>query len=220
MKYGSSGQKYYRFRKAAQEATIKVLRQFGELPEPREKAEPGLDPLRRELQAIIGAMLTEYPELNALFDRGGRGAPVTGVFPEEEGPITGATLEGTDAMTGTRGGRGPGSGIDIAPGGSPGERIDPFVEGDVRGRLHEGRRRPPTIFIAYESDPGREELGWLREGTLWINEAHPAFQRAASTGALEYHVIVSAGWALLGYIEPDKRPEFMNKVLTGWGGRS
>ena len=51
------------------------------------------------------------------------------------------------------------------------------------GETIAGRRRPARygLLVQFESRPNDTELGRLVDSTIWINDAHPAFIRAAAS---------------------------------------
>ncbi len=56
-------------------------------------------------------------------------------------------------------------------------------------------------MIGYKDTPGRGELGWLLENTVWINRAHPAYEKAIAGGHEQYHVVLTVAWVLLGHLD-------------------
>ena len=52
-----------------------------------------------------------------------------------------------------------------------------------RARTVPGRRRPARygLMVQFESRPDDTELGRLVDSTIWINDAHPAYTRAAAS---------------------------------------
>jgi hypothetical protein len=210
-------QKYYRYRKAIQEAIDPILRDFGEIKAPRERFERDLKPLEREIERVLGNMLKDFPELSTLFWRRQKGEPETGVIPDPTSPPIGAQVEGRDVMTGTKGGLGEGSGVETSPGEMPGQRIQLGLEFTDPGREYEGRKRLPGVMIGFDDNPDRKDLGWLMENTIWINKAHPAFKKVIDSEAENYHIILSVSWVLAGYLEGEKSPQvFINQFLSNW----
>src|SRR5262249_59687466 len=61
-----------------------------------------------------------------------------------------------------------------------------------------GARKPARygLSILFESRPDDAELARLVETTVWINEAHPAYRRAAASRAAGYHVPPATAMAL------------------------
>lgn len=218
LKDAGSLQKYYRYRKAIQEAIEPILRDFGEISGAREKPEKDLRPLEKELERVLENMLVDFPELNPLFERKQKADPVTGVIPDPDAPEIGNIVEGVDVMTGTRGGSGEGGGIEAMPGNMPGERIEPDSEKNEAGRQHEGRRKRPGLMIGFEDNENREELGWLMEDIVWINKGHSAYRKALNSDAENYHIVLSVAWVLSGYLEGEKSSNvFINRFLSIWG---
>ena len=210
--------KYYRYRRAIQEAIEPILRKFGETSTPREHIEEEFHPLEKEIEQVLRNMLNDFPELSPLFGRKRGGEPAEGVVPDINAPPIGKTAEGVDVITGTLGGSGQGSGIEGLAGGIPGQRIEPDPEKTELGKMHEGRRKPPGLMIAFKESPDRKELGWLIESTVWINKSHPAYKRAFDGKAEDYHIVISVAWVLSEYLEAEKSPLiFMNRFLSSWG---
>jgi hypothetical protein len=86
-----------------------------------------------------------------------------------------------------------------------------------------GRRRPARygLLVQFESRPGDPELGRLVDSTIWINDAHPAYTRAAGSRSLGYHTALAVALALAP-LAVDAREEhaFVTQFLAQWGGAS
>ncbi len=220
LKDAGSLQKYYRYRKAIQEAIEPILRDFGEISEARERPKKDLRPLEKELERVLENMLNDFPELNPLFGRKRKGEPVTGTIADPDAPEIGTITEGLDIMTGTQGGGGEGAGIEATQGNMPGERIEPGPPKTEAGRQHEGSRKRPGLMIGFEDNENRQELGWLMESTVWINKGHPAYRRVINSDAENYHIVLSVAWVLSGYLEGEKSAQaFIDRFLSKWGSR-
>jgi len=220
LKDAGSLQKYYRYRKAIQEAIEPILRDFGEISGAREKPEKDLRPLEKEIERILENMLNDFPELNPLLGRKRKADNVMGVIPDSDAPEMGTISEGVDIMTGTRGDSGEGAGVEATPGNMAGEKIELNSEKNEAGRQHEGRRKQPGLMIGFEDNENREELGWLIESTVWINKGHPAYRRAINSDAENYHIVLSVAWVLSGYLEGEKSSQMsINRFLSSWGSR-
>jgi len=218
LKDTGSLQKYYRYRKAIQEAIEPILRDFGEISGSRERPERDLRPLEKEIERVLENMLDDFPELNPLLGRKRKSEPVTGIIPDPNASKIGIVTEGVDAMTATKGGGGEGSGVEATKGDMEGERIEPGPEKSESGRQQESTRKRPGLMIGFEDNSDREELGWLVESTIWINKGHPAYRRAINGEAENYHIVLSVAWVLSGYLEAGKSPQiFMNRFLSSWG---
>jgi len=218
LKDAGSLQKYYRYRKAIQEAIEPILRDFGEISGARERPEKDLRPLEKEIERVLENMLNDFPELNPLFGRKRKAEPVTGITPDPNASPIGTITGGVDTMTGTKGGGGEGSGVEATKGDMEGERIEPSKGSREPGREHEGSHKRPGLMIGFEDNEEREELGWLTESTVWINKGHPAYRKALNSEAENYHIVLSVAWVLSGYLEREKSPQmFINRFLSSWG---
>jgi hypothetical protein len=84
-----------------------------------------------------------------------------------------------------------------------------------------GPRRPARygLAIQFESRPDEPELGRLVESTVWVNEAHPAYRRAATSRSEGYHLALAVAMALAPLaVEPAQERAFVNLFLASWGG--
>jgi hypothetical protein len=93
----------------------------------------------------------------------------------------------------------------------------------AEARLPGGRgaeRRPGRygLAIQFEERPDDPELARLVESTVWINEAHPAYRRAAASRAEGYHIALASALALASLaVEPAKEHAFVTAFLASWG---
>ena len=56
------------------------------------------------------------------------------------------------------------------------------------------------------------------ESTVWINEAHPAYRRAATSRSEGYHIALASALALATLaVEPAKEHAFVTAFLASWG---
>ncbi len=217
----NSLQKYYRHRKAIQEAVEPILEEFGEVSTSREKADKDFRPLEKEIEQVLERMLNDFPELNPLFGRKRKAEKTMGVIPDLDEPEAGSFSEGADMLSDTAGSSGEGEGAEVSAGDQSGEFVDPNLDKVEPGREHEVKRRRPGLMIGFEEDEDRAEPGWLSENTVWINKGHPAYRRCMNTDAEGYHIALSVAWVLTSYLEEGKSPlEFINRFLSGWGERT
>jgi hypothetical protein len=83
-----------------------------------------------------------------------------------------------------------------------------------------GRRRPARygLLVQFESRPDNPELGRLVDSTIWINDAHPAYTRAAASRSLGYHTALVVAFTLAP-LAVDARGEhaFILQFLMQWG---
>jgi hypothetical protein len=85
-----------------------------------------------------------------------------------------------------------------------------------------GRRRPARygLLVQFESRPEDLELGRLVDSTIWINDAHPAYVRAASSRSTGYHLALAVALALAPLaVEPTEEHAFVTQFLAHWGSR-
>jgi hypothetical protein len=83
-----------------------------------------------------------------------------------------------------------------------------------------GRRRPTRygLSIQFEDRPDSPDLGRLAESTVWVNAAHPAFQRAAASRAEAYHVALTVAMTLAPLAaEAESAQPFIAAFLAAWG---
>jgi hypothetical protein len=73
--------------------------------------------------------------------------------------------------------------------------------------------------VQFESRPGDTELGRLVDSTIWINEAHPAFVRAAASRSTGYHTALTVALALAPLaVAASEEHAFVTQFLAHWGG--
>ncbi|MBU2495062.1 MAG: ATP-binding protein [Candidatus Omnitrophica bacterium] len=194
--------KYYRYRKAIQSIVESILQEFGETNIFLQEPEKNLKPLEKEIEQVLGNMLNDFPELSPLLGRRESGESGGGVAPDSENPFVGTSLPEPERPEGK----------------IPEQVIEPGLESAGPDRQHEIRRRRAGLTLSFENAPERKELGWLVENTIWINEGHPAYQRAMNSAAENYHLLLSVAWVLSSYLGGEKSPQdFINQFLSGWG---
>jgi hypothetical protein len=85
------------------------------------------------------------------------------------------------------------------------------------------RRRPARygLLVQFESRPGDTELARLVDSTVWINDAHPAYTRAAASRSLGYHTALAVALSLASLaVEPVQEHAFITQFLAQWGSTS
>jgi hypothetical protein len=84
-----------------------------------------------------------------------------------------------------------------------------------------GRRRPARygLLVQFESRPDDHELGRLVDSTIWINDAHPAYTRAAASRSSGYHIALTVALSLAPLaVDPAEEHGFVTQFLAHWGG--
>jgi hypothetical protein len=105
-------------------------------------------------------------------------------------------------------------------GATPPDRADPTPTADVGPPVGRGKRRAARmgLSIQFESRPDDAELARLVETTIWVNDAHPAYVRAAASRAESYHITLAVALALSKVaVDPANEREFVLEFLARWG---
>jgi hypothetical protein len=179
-------------------------------------------PLEREVEQVLGSLMDDYPEIAPLVGRRRTRRAGDALQPEPNGLTAAVLAETLDGLAGKR--PGPGGNGCVANGSPPRRVEDPLEaneEGDLRVALAAGKWVGPGLRIGFDDARERNDLGWLLENTIWINRAHPAYRKAASTGNESYHVVLGVVWVLLGHLDDrHSAQEFIGQFLSGWGRRA
>ena len=83
-----------------------------------------------------------------------------------------------------------------------------------------GPKRPvhSGLTIRFGDRPDDADLGRLEDSTVWVNEAHPAFRRAAALRSEDYHVALTVALTLAPLtVEPAAERGFVMAFLARWG---
>jgi hypothetical protein len=180
------------------------------------------------------AIAGEFPLLASLVERHGdeqRALPVGGqgrgrLAPGTERILTGVPDSPLAPDLPASRARGP---VAAEAPGSPAATGHIPSEPDVAGQLgigapgaggdHAGRRVGRYgLSIQFAARPGDTELGRLIDATVWVNEAHPAYRRAAASRSEGYHVALAVALALGPLaVEPAREHAFVTAFLASWG---
>jgi hypothetical protein len=77
------------------------------------------------------------------------------------------------------------------------------------------------LTVQFESRPDDTELGRLVDSTIWINEAHPAYLRAAASRSTGYHTALTVALALAPLaVGASDEHAFLTQFLAHWGDAS
>jgi hypothetical protein len=233
LRSGPRGAVYLAHRKALQEAVSRQLMAWGEGQEGQEKARPrAARPVERDVETVLLDLADRFPLLATLVERrtggqrklqfggtdggepmllppeGAERAPVLATVAEEQ------AAEEPSAAEVSLGEREPEP--ERAPTSPPGVIQPAPLELPTR----KGRKRPTRLglTIQFESRPDDAELGRLVETTVWVNNAHPAYVRAAESRAEAYHIALSVAMALAKVaVEPAQEHGFVAAFLSRWG---
>ena len=230
---GSRGATYLAYRKAIQEAVARQLSEWGDTAEGGERERRrAARPVERDLEAVLMDLADDFPLLASLVEQragGQRRLPMagsgkgTGELASGAALVAASVLGGADAATPAV--RKPAAGD--GAGGNATAAEPPALPGSehatAEARLPGGRgveRRPGRygLAIQFEERPDDPELARLVESTVWINEAHPAYRRAAASRAEGYHIALASALALASLaVEPAKEHAFVTAFLASWG---
>lgn len=210
----SSKRKFYQVRKEIQKAVIGLLNDWGQMGGSSPNRDQGAARIEKELDEVLRRVLLEFPELQPLIDPLRLRNDAAGTTPVGPG---GTPVE--DAGAARSGG---------GNGGEGGSQHDTPTSPDKQGRDHESslldptrssrRRRPAGLMITFDDTTGGDELGWLRQGTVAINAAHPAYKRVEKREAEGPFIAFVVALLLSAELWSDTRPmAFVQRFLCEWG---
>lgn len=192
----ASLKKYYRYRKAIQEAILPILDEFGEGVISFEKDLTKLKPLQRDIERTLRYILNDFPELTSLI--GVRKIiKRTGPYPD------------LDANQ-----------IKILPADS--EEIKELKAQAKEEEKEEGktntkkRKDGPRLTISFEEN-SQPDLARIIKNTILINTSHPAYQKAKNENSESYHILFCVAWTFSRFIEENRSPQdFISQFLASW----
>jgi hypothetical protein len=234
IRVGPRGAVYLAYRKAIQEAVAAQLAAWGDLADPaghvRRRA---ARPVERDLESVLGELADEFPLLASLVERRAGGQRRLPMGPEPgdaaAGSVLAAPLEAmrgeaplalTSTVTAPEVARAARPLADTPPPASEPERTP--STNPVAAVLPEGssRRQPARygLIVQFAERPADPELARLVESTVWVNTAHSAYRRAATSRSEGYHLAVAVALALAPLaVEPAKEHGFLTAFLSAWG---
>ena len=180
------------------------------------KPEADFSNLEREINFI----LRNLPELDFFVVKTSRDLAI----PDEMGQER-KLGEGTQKVGGTKGGETKGEGVSVHPGDEPGQA--PTLElGKGKAATPQPRTIRSGIGISRQERADLEKEAWFDGQTVVINEAHPAYKRAANERLLNYHVVKCVCLGLVeSCLERASEPscqkvfELSQKFFRLWGER-
>ncbi len=222
LRSGARGSVYLAYRKALQEIVNAQLAAWGDQPAAADRAHRRLSrPLERDLERVLADLSRAFPMLSALVetrpggqrrlpmgDGSGGGAPSLTVVepggeleqptgsPPEVAPADGAAPDGQESP--------------------PGPHDEPSL--GLPGKATTRRPARYGLSIRFESRSDQLDLARLVETTVWVNEAHPAYQRAVDSRSEGYHLALATAMALAPLAsEIAAQRGFVTAFLAEWG---
>lgn len=242
---GPRGATYLVYRKAIQEVVSRQLALWGETREHYLQSRTAR--LERDLERVLEDLADDFPLLRSLVDRragGQKRLPMPGRGAEAVPAPLFAMTGGVGEAPGsehepTRPGDTGSADLDPVPGrdrsapASPPMADPPRTKADPQhvarhevassaagGTTVPGRRRSAryALMVQFASWPEDRELGRLVDSTVWINQSHPAFQRAERSRSIAYHTALAVALALAP-LAVDRADEhaFVTEFLAQWG---
>jgi len=193
LKDSASLKKYYKFRKAIQEAILPILEEMGEGKLSFEGDEKRLKPLEKEIETTLRYLLNHFPELTPLVGIRKRKIDENFLLNNEPAikivPATNNSLK---------------------------EKILKEKKEEVFSGKKEEKKKTPTLTIGFEKN-NLPDLARMVESAILINTEHPAYQKAKKENSEEYHLLLSVAWALSQYLEEGHSPQkFISQFLASW----
>ena len=231
IRVGPRGATYLGFRKAIQEAVARQLGAWGDERGTTEEAPPKeVRPLQRDLAQVLEDLSLDFPLLASLVEQRaggqkrlplGSGAKIV----DGAGFVSASIAEQAEAY-----GESPplnsGSGSPTKLGSAPPLMREAEGVADANGGSaivlagQPGPRRPAHygLDIQFEDRVDDIEIGRLVESTVWINRAHPAYQRALASRSIGYHIALAVAMALAPLaVEAAYEHSFVTTFLSRWG---
>ena len=217
---GPRGAVYLAYRKAIQESVARQLAEWGDLREAGAEARRrAARPVERDLEAVLVDLADEFPLLAALVERraGGQRTLPMGRGPGMPEPVAKVISHGEPAPGVAAEVRQSGESLGVAPN-LAASVAPPASEATVPSSGSPHRPARYGLSIQFEPRSDDVELARLVETTVWINEAHPAYRRAAASRSEGYHIALATALALAPLaVEPAKEHAFLTTFLAAWG---
>jgi hypothetical protein len=231
LRSGARGAMYLGYRKALQEV---VSRQLAGWDDSRTESEtPRPVRLDRDLERVLEDLADDFPLLHSLVERRAGGQKrlpmpdqssgeamspllslIRGAEADREGPGSPAGAGGTQPQAYPE----PAVPEPATPGQNPMDAESPHEAGAVPASGSKRRRTQYGLTIQFERLPDDRELGRLVENTIWVNDAHPAFERAQAARSLGYHLALTVALALAPLaVAPAEEHLFVTRFMAEWG---
>ena len=241
---GPRGATFLSYRKAIQEVVSRQLGVWGAERDVADTRRRAARPVERDLERVLMDLADDFPLLASLVERregGQRRLPFgSGAAPEDgrdaisalmfsraedglhsdaidaadESATAQAALSSPATADEATGPEAP-AGLVSEPGAAP-----TAMESTVTITSARGPRKPARygLAIQFETREGESELGRLVESTVFVNDAHPAYTRAAASRSEGYHLALAVAMALAPLaVEPREERAFVTRFLERWG---
>lgn len=229
LRSGPRGAVFLAYRKALQEAIGEQLTKWGDA-DPGEPAQHRrvARPIERDMETVLADLAENFPLLAMLVQRraggnrklpGGRGSgdrpfETIDMFapPPDEAE---ADAQPTDEPSDVGRPNNDDEPLSPEPPTSPERAPDALTLPGSKGPRRATRL---GLSIQFESRPDDMELSRLLDTTIWVNDVHPAYQRAVASRSEGYHVALAVALALAKVaVDPPQEREFVLEFLARWG---
>ncbi len=227
---GSRGATYLAYRRAIQDAVTRQLAEWGDEREANEHTpRRAARPVERDLENVLVELADDFPMLASLVEQrlgGQRRLPIgrPGSASDASAFLAaslGGAREDRKAAATTEHPQGDG-GAGAAPPPTDGSPSPPATPETSPAQLPSaaGPKRLARygLMIQFDSRAEDPELARLVDTVVWVNEAHPAYRRAAASRSEGYHLALSVALALAPLAaEPAGQHDFVTAFLSRWG---
>lgn len=242
---GPRGATYLTYRKAIQEVVSRQLAVWGAERGTSDTRRRAARPVERDLERVLLDLADDYPLLSSLVERregGQRRLAFGGQAPDDGGGAVTAALfsraqSGDESTSELAAVLDDDATDDVIPQADTEAADSPVGDAEAPAPPPEapvttgpgapivtsarGPKRPGRygLAIEFETREGEPELGRLLESTVYVNDAHPAYQRAAASRSEGYHLALTVAMALARLaVEPREESAFVTRFLEHWGG--
>jgi hypothetical protein len=225
LRSGQRGAMFLAFRKAIQEAVSEQLALWGDARDHAAEAQRRrARPVERDLRNVLVDLADDFPLLATLVDvrAGGQRKLGLGAARPDTTVRVGAPVPLSVNATSDVPEPEPSVG-QVSEAESPRDSASKGIERQAESEAHlpgTGPRRPARygLTIQFESRPDDLALGRLVESTVWVNDAHPAYRRAAQSRSEAYHLALAVAMALAPLaVEPAQVHGFVTAFMVRWG---